>query len=575
ARRMSSSSVDPRLSSSDKHARKLDQGRHKVAGAIETRPMETINVELAAEEATRALDLLLSNQFGEALKRMKPKCVVLQLISAFLLRAHERLLGEHGERTQSAHESMYHALGQSTIMFMQAVLTMDMSDIKAAQEAIRQGVDVCNRLRRRTSAVARMLLRPDYNAYSMEEIHAELCYAECLLENAILTFVEDQSLVTFIKGGLKIRSCYQSYKECMQMLATRNWETSKEKEHFESGLISQLPTRILKLLEFIGFSGNKVLGLRELEEGCMMQDYLRGPLCSIVLVAYHTFVLYILGLGDGDLELSERLVKGLLQKYPKGVLSLYFNARMHQVKGQIDNAINQYYEAIEAQNEWIPFHYICYWELLWCHSFKCDWDKAIDTADVLRKGCRWSKATYVYIEASCLYAKYKDGSTDLIDEVSNLLSNMPSRWYITTHKHTHIKHSDIKHTKFFDNGRRLTLPVVEIMYMWNSFPMIGRNEKLLLQILGLIENALPEVSREKEIDERYVDDFCLVMLLKGVCMRYMGHPLQAEECFLEVFKFQEQILEDTYLLPFAAAEMGFLSMQQQQYSKAKEWLDQA
>lgn len=525
---------------------------------IETRPMETINVELAAEEATRALDLLLSNQFGEALKRMKPK----------------------------AHESMYHALGQSTIMFMQAVLTMDMSDIKAAQEAIRQGVDVCNRLRRRTSAVARMLLRPDYNAYSMEEIHAELCYAECLLENAILTFVEDQSLVTFIKGGLKIRSCYQSYKECMQMLATRNWETSKEKEHFESGvhlgvgafnlLISQLPTRILKLLEFIGFSGNKVLGLRELEEGCMMQDYLRGPLCSIVLVAYHTFVLYILGLGDGDLELSERLVKGLLQKYPKGVLSLYFNARMHQVKGQIDNAINQYYEAIEAQNEWIPFHYICYWELLWCHSFKCDWDKAIDTADVLRKGCRWSKATYVYIEASCLYAKYKDGSTDLIDEVSNLLRQVPGLKQKIAGKSIPIEKFVMKKSqKFFDNGRRLTLPVVEIMYMWNSFPMIGRNEKLLLQILGLIENALPEVSREKEIDERYVDDFCLVMLLKGVCMRYMGHPLQAEECFLEVFKFQEQILEDTYLLPFAAAEMGFLSMQQQQYSKAKEWLDQA
>lgn len=151
---------------------------------IENRSMDSINVELAAEEATRALDLLLNNQFGEALKRMKPK----------------------------AHESMYHALGQSTIMFMQAVLTIDMSDIKAAQEAIRQGVDVCNRLRRRTSAVARMLLRPDYNTYTMEEIHAELCYAECLLENAILTFVEDQSLVTFIKGGLKIRSCYQSYK---------------------------------------------------------------------------------------------------------------------------------------------------------------------------------------------------------------------------------------------------------------------------------------------------------------------------------------------------------------------------
>lgn len=85
-------------------------------------------------------------------------------------------------------------------------------DIKAAQEAIRQGVEVCQRYRRRTSAVYRMLIRPDYNTYTIEELHAELCYAECLLENAILTFVEDQSLVTFIKGGLKIRSCYQSYK---------------------------------------------------------------------------------------------------------------------------------------------------------------------------------------------------------------------------------------------------------------------------------------------------------------------------------------------------------------------------
>lgn len=86
------------------------------------------------------------------------------------------------------------------------------ADIKAAQEAIRQGVEVCQRFRRRSSAVYRMLVRPDYNSYTAEELHAELCYAECLLENAVLTFVEDQSLVTFIKGGLKIRSCYQSYK---------------------------------------------------------------------------------------------------------------------------------------------------------------------------------------------------------------------------------------------------------------------------------------------------------------------------------------------------------------------------
>lgn len=48
----------------------------------------------------------------------------------------------------------------------------------------------------------------------------------------------------------------------------RNWDNSKTKVHFESGvrmgigtfnlMISLLPARVIKLLEFMGFSGNKV-----------------------------------------------------------------------------------------------------------------------------------------------------------------------------------------------------------------------------------------------------------------------------------------------------------------------------
>lgn len=45
-----------------------------------------------------------------------------------------------------------------------------------------------------------------------DQIHAELCYAESLLFKAALTFTEDETMMSFVKGGLKIRSCYQSYK---------------------------------------------------------------------------------------------------------------------------------------------------------------------------------------------------------------------------------------------------------------------------------------------------------------------------------------------------------------------------
>lgn len=59
-------------------------------------------------------------------------------------------------------------------------------------------------------------------------------------------------------------------RECSNILAQRKWENATSKGHFESGvrmgvgtfnlMISLLPGRVIKLLEFIGFSGNKVSG---------------------------------------------------------------------------------------------------------------------------------------------------------------------------------------------------------------------------------------------------------------------------------------------------------------------------
>lgn len=47
---------------------------------------------------------------------------------------------------------------------------------------------------------------------TLEEIHAELCYAELLCFKAMLTIIQDESLMAFVKAGLKIRSSYNTYK---------------------------------------------------------------------------------------------------------------------------------------------------------------------------------------------------------------------------------------------------------------------------------------------------------------------------------------------------------------------------
>lgn len=97
--------------------------------------------------------------------------------------------------------------------------------------------------------------------------------------------------------------------------------------HFESGvrmgigtfnlMISTLPSRVLKLLEFVGFSGNKEFGLRELNIGSSMGDSLRGPLCSLILLSWHLIFNYVIGTGDSDLEMCRKLLQPLIRNYPK------------------------------------------------------------------------------------------------------------------------------------------------------------------------------------------------------------------------------------------------------------------
>ena len=72
------------------------------------------------------------------------------------------------------------------------------------------------RFRKKSSGLAeslgKMVRRADYDSYTELELHAELVYAECLLLKAMLTVCEDETLVSFVKAGLKVRQCYISFK---------------------------------------------------------------------------------------------------------------------------------------------------------------------------------------------------------------------------------------------------------------------------------------------------------------------------------------------------------------------------
>ena len=88
--------------------------------------------------------------------------------------------------------------------------------IEKASTVLSQSLATIDRFRRKSGglvdALGKMVGRKDYNGYTEMEMHAELVYAEVLLLKALLTVCEDETLVSFVKAGLKVRQCYLSFR---------------------------------------------------------------------------------------------------------------------------------------------------------------------------------------------------------------------------------------------------------------------------------------------------------------------------------------------------------------------------
>ncbi|CAG7828623.1 unnamed protein product [Allacma fusca] len=523
---------------------------------------ERMDLATGIDEAKLAVNLFMNNRFEEARVLMKPW----------------------------ARESFYHALGHGVFQFLEAVMTFEQQHIESACQALEQSVEVCNKFRKKSSmyeSLGKIVRRPNYDLLREEEIHAELCYAECLLLRAVLTFVEDENLISFVKGGLKMRSCLNAYKECWHILKHRNWGDSKHKSHFESGvrmgvgaynlMISMLPARIMKLLEFIGFSGNRETGLHQLDIGVNLRGSLRQVLCAMVLLGYHLFVSYVLGYGDGNLDLCEKILKQQLANYPDGVWFNFFQGRLEYVKGHVDECIEWYTKAWQSQSEWVQFHHLCYWELMWANCFKQNWYASRDFADLLLHESRWSRAIYGYQKASFMCMIYERLGSEDRQELLQLFKDIPTwKQRIAGKSIPMEKFAMKKCERFFAQGNRLILPAIELLYLWNGFKVLGKQMDLVQPLHLLVEKHMKMLEKDKDKDDTfYTDNLCLLLLLKGMCLQYMHSPMQAEDSFRKVISYEQDLVSDLYLPPYATYELGINLWAQGKRDQAVSTLENA
>ncbi|XP_018109163.1 tetratricopeptide repeat protein 39A isoform X2 [Xenopus laevis] len=497
-------------------------------------------------DCMEALNLFLTNQFNESLALLRPR----------------------------ATESLYHSLVYATILEMQAMMTFEHDDIISAGQTMKQAQEICQRFRKKSSIIN----KSGADAFTEVELHAEVCYAECLLQRAALTFLQDENMISFIKGGMKVRNSYMIYRDLNTLLQSNAFQKGASHVHLEGGVslgtgafnltLSLFPPRILKLLEFAGFSGEKEYGLSRLHEGAASWN-LRSLLCTMLLLCYYTFLSFILGTGEVGVTEAEDLLGPYMSRYPKSAIFLFFAGRIAELKGNIDEAIRWFEEGCSAQQAWKQFHHMCYWELMWCYAYKGLWKVAYFYADLLSKENRWSKAMYVYMKAAFLSMLPPDEPRPFGENEVELFRIVPSLKQKIAGKSPPTEKFAIRKARRYQAKEPVPLPVpaLEMMYLWNGYSVLGKDSRLTEETLTILCTAESNLSQEQASEFLY-DDMCSILLLKGLCLKHLGRLEEAEQCFTQICHSEKKIKFDHYLVPNALLELSLLYLQQQRGEEA-------
>ncbi|XP_075062847.1 tetratricopeptide repeat protein 39A-like [Mixophyes fleayi] len=487
-----------------------------------------------------ALNLFLDNRFNESLDLLRPR----------------------------AKDSMYHGLVYGTILEMQAMMTFEHDDIINAGQMMKQAQETCQRIRKKTS----LINKSGAESFTEVELHAEVCYAECLLQRAALIFLQDENMINFIKGGMKVRNSYLIYRELNNVLQSNGFQKGESHVHLQGGIslgigafnltLSLFPPRILKILEFAGFSGDKDYGLSQLHEGASSYN-LRSLLCTMLLLCYYTFLSFILGIGDEDVTEADDLLQPYLTRYPKSAIFLFFAGRIEEIKGNIDKAIHWFEVGCSAQQSWKQFHHMCYWELMWCFAYKGMWKVAYFYADLLSKENRWSKAMYVYMKATFLSMMPIEEPRPFGESEVELFRLVPSLKQKIAGKSPPTEKFAIRKARRYQAKDPVCLPVpaLEMMYLWNGFSVLGKDAQLTENTLNILCVAESRLLQEPA-NEYQDDDQCSILLLKGLCLKHQGLLAQAEQCFTHIYQSEKKIKFDHHLVPNSLLELSLLYMQQ-------------
>uniref|UniRef100_A0A8C6WQK1 Tetratricopeptide repeat domain 39C n=1 Tax=Neogobius melanostomus TaxID=47308 RepID=A0A8C6WQK1_9GOBI len=403
-------------------------------------------------------------------------------------------------RTQSPLMSF----GASFVSFLNAMMTFEEEKMQTACDDLKTTEKLCESDSAGVIETIRNKIKKSMDSQRsgvavVDRLQRQIIVADCQVYLAVLSFVK-QELSAYIKGGWILRKAWKMYNKChsdisqlqeasqrrssvpqTESMSTDNvpgesgvtdeaLDRLKGSVSFGYGLfhlcISMVPPHLLKIINLLGFPGDRLQGLSSLMYASESKD-MKAPLATLALLWYHTVVLPFFALDGSDTQAGLLEANTILQRksvvYPNSSLFMFFKGRVHRLECQINSALACFHEALELASDQRELQHVCLYEIGWCSMIELNFEDAYRAFERLKNESRWSQCYYAYLTGVCQGASGDlEGASAVFKDVQKLFKR----------KNNQIEQFAVKRAdrlrKMSPTRELCILGVIEVLYLWKA-----------------------------------------------------------------------------------------------------------
>ncbi|XP_031167647.1 tetratricopeptide repeat protein 39C-like [Sander lucioperca] len=488
-------------------------------------------------------------------------------------------------RTQSPLMSF----GASFVSFLNAMMTFEEEKMQTACDDLRTTEKLCESDSSGVIETIRNKIKKSMDSQRsgvvvVDRLQRQIIVADCQVYLAVLSFVK-QELSAYIKGGWILRKAWKMYNKChsdisqlqeacqqgpsvhQESLSTDNANHNVAVENcvtaealdrlkgsvsFGYGLfhlcISMVPPHLLKIINLLGFPGDRLQGLSSLMYASESRD-MKAPLATLALLWYHTVVLPFFALDGSDTHEGLLEAKAILQRksvvYPNSSLFMFFKGRVHRLECHINSALACFHDALELASDQREIQHVCLYEIGWCSMIEMNFEDAYTSFERLKNESRWSQCYYAYLTGVCQGASGDlDGASGVFKDVQKLFKR----------KNNQIEQFAVKRAerlrKISPTRELCILGVIEVLYLWKALPNCSSSK---LQIMNQVLQSLDLASFRG-----------LKHLLLGAIHKCHGNMRDAVQSLQLAARDEYGRQINSYVQPYAVYELGCILLAKQE-----------